>query len=132
MKDRIYKWINPTKIMDHEFVSADQCKEMLLEFDSNWNESDAGFRAALILIFGTLNAKCTLIEICQHITYPMQEIKDIVRTIKAERMWRPNTDPDTKHITKWKAYVSDWNHESEGGINFCIDVARAQGYITKA
>jgi len=118
--------------MKLELTEIQAIKE-LKRMDPKLNENDEGFQAALILLFGTINNKCTIAQLCEHLHVPRSVIKKIVSNIKKEGMWRQNMkngklDPEQK----WIACVQDWFDEKNGGISFWIDVARAQGYVTRS
>lgn len=116
--------------MNGEETTPEKCREILLEVDPKWDHHDPGFRAAMILLFGTLNGKFTVIQIVEHLQYERREVANIVRTIKKEKMWIPNQDLKTRKEFPMIAKISDWNNEKNGGINFLLDVNRAMGYIT--
>jgi hypothetical protein len=110
-----------------------QAKKTLFQIDPKWNTEDDGYKVALILLFGTMNNLCTIAELRNHLDVPYPLLKQTVKTIKQEGMWRQNVvkgklDPEQK----WIACVQDWTDENDGGVAFLIDVCRAQGYITAA
>lgn len=115
--------------LEGQDTTVAKCREILIEMDPQWDHHDPGFRAAMILLFGTLNGKFTVIQLVESLEYDRKEVADIVRNIKKEKMWVQNTNAKTRKEFPTQVQISDWFGES-GGISFLLDVNRAQGYIT--
>ncbi len=115
--------------MENLEVTKNTIEDELLRMDPKLNRDDETFKAAVILMFGTLNNKCSTYVLAEYLNYDQEFVRKIVRNIKSEKIWSQNTARDREENPN-KIQISDWFDDQNGGINFWLDVSRAMGYIT--
>lgn len=109
-------------------MTVEEAKQEIHKMDPILNEDDKAFKAAVIMLFGSMAGKFTIISLSENTRYDYSFIRDCVRNLKKEGIWKQNTVKGKSN--QWKVYHSGWFDEKEGGIAFWLDVNRALGYIT--
>lgn len=104
-----------------KYVTVKQCKEEIIRMDPNCNQNDDAFKAAVILLYGSLSGKHHSKTLQAKTGYPMEFVMMVAGNLRKNEVW----------LAGGKT-AANWGDEENGGVEFWLHVSIALGFIEKA
>ncbi len=107
------------KIKVMKYITVDNCKRQIKELDPKLSEEDDGFKAAVIMLYGSLSGFHHVKTLHSKCGYDMEFTKMVARNLRNNGIWASGNT------------YADWDRDG-GAAEFWLHVAVALGFIERA
>lgn len=104
-----------------EYKTVGNVKKEIKRMDPALDENDDAFKAAVIMLYGSITGKHHSRSLQAKTGYPMDFIVSVTGNLRKSGIW-----------TKDGKTAADWNNEESGGVEFWIHVSVGLGFIERA
>lgn len=101
-------------------VTVGNCKKMIIDMDRNIDQNDDSFKAAVVMLYGSLSGKHHAGTLRSKTGYASDFVKSVCSNLRKNLIWQNGMTH------------ADWGNETEGSSEFWLHVAVALGFIERA
>lgn len=101
------------------YITVKGCKKTVQELDPNWSEADEGFRAAVIMLYGSMRGIHHAKTLCAKTGYDQALCNKVAANLRKNGIWQG----EKTHC--------NWHDKENGGMSFMLDVNIALGYMAR-